>query len=96
MACKYRNGGQTCVCANRIFVQDGIYETFAEKFAAQVRGLTVGNGLAEGTEIGPLIDQNAVEKVESHVSDAVTGGRGGRGRRPTPRSRRQLLPADGP
>ncbi len=74
MACKYRNGGQTCVCANRIFVQDDIYEMFAEKFAAQVRGLAVGNGLAEGTEIGPLIDRNAVEKVESHVSDAVTGG----------------------
>lgn len=74
MACKYRNGGQTCVCANRIFVQDGIYDAFAEKFAAQVRGLAVGNGLSEGTEIGPLIDRGAVEKVEGHVSDAVSGG----------------------
>ena len=74
MACKYRNGGQTCVCANRIFVQDGIYDAFAERFAAEVRGLAVGNGLSEGTEIGPLIDRDAVEKVEGHVSDAVAGG----------------------
>ena len=74
MACKYRNAGQTCVCANRIFVQDGIYDAFAEKFAAQVRGLAVGNGLSEGIEIGPLIDRGAVEKVEGHISDAVSGG----------------------
>ena len=74
MACKYRNGGQTCVCANRIFVQDGIYDVFAEKFAARVAALTVGNGLEDGTEVGPLIDLDAVEKVESHVSDALSGG----------------------
>ncbi len=74
MACKYRNGGQTCVCANRIFVQDGIYDVFAEKFAARVGALTVGNGLEDGTEVGPLIDLDAVEKVESHVSDALSGG----------------------
>ncbi len=74
LACKYRNGGQTCVCANRIFVQEGIYDAFSERFAAKVAGLKVGNGLDEGTEIGPLIDGHAVTKVESHVSDAVASG----------------------
>lgn len=74
MACKYRNGGQTCVCANRIFVQDGVYDEFAKRFAERVKGLSVGNGLSEGTEIGPLIDTAAVEKVKGHVDDAVSGG----------------------
>ena len=74
MACKYRNGGQTCVCANRIFVQDGIYDAFAERFASRVGALAVGNGLTDGTEVGPLIDRSAVEKVETHVHDATNGG----------------------
>ncbi len=74
MACKYRNSGQTCVCANRIFVQDGIHDAFAERLAARVGELRVGNGLTEGTEIGPLIDPQAVRKVETHVHDAVAAG----------------------
>ena len=64
MASKYRNTGQTCVCANRVLVQDGVYDAFAEKTAAAVAGLQVGNGLEEGTQQGPLIDMRAVEKVE--------------------------------
>lgn len=74
IACKYRNGGQTCVCANRIFVQDSIYDAFAKRFSARVDALTVGNGLEEGTDVGPLIDLDAVEKAESHVKDALSGG----------------------
>ncbi|MEI6776101.1 MAG: NAD-dependent succinate-semialdehyde dehydrogenase [Chloroflexales bacterium] len=74
MASKFRNAGQTCVCANRIFVQRGIYERFAHTFAAQVRGLTVGNGLEPGVGIGPLIDAVAVEKVQHHVREATAGG----------------------
>lgn len=82
MASKYRNAGQTCVCANRILVQDGVYQAFADKLAAAVAGLTVGNGLEAGVTQGPLIDIRAVEKVEHHIADArskgarvVTGGR---------------------
>ncbi len=71
---KFRNAGQTCVCANRIFVQDGIYDRFNEKLAAAVSAMNVGNGLDEATEIGPLIDQHAVEKVEHHVRDAHAKG----------------------
>ena len=71
---KFRNAGQTCVCANRIFVQDGVYDHFNEKLAAAVSALNVGNGLDEATEIGPLIDQHAIEKVEHHVQDASTKG----------------------
>ena len=74
MQSKFRNAGQTCVCANRIFVQDGIYDRFNEKLAAAVSALNVGNGLDEATEIGPLIDQHAIEKVEHHVQDASTKG----------------------
>jgi succinate-semialdehyde dehydrogenase/glutarate-semialdehyde dehydrogenase len=74
IASKYRNAGQTCVCANRILVQDGIYNAFAEKLAEAVRGLKVGDGVAQGTTIGPLIDMKAVEKVEQHISDAVKKG----------------------
>jgi succinate-semialdehyde dehydrogenase/glutarate-semialdehyde dehydrogenase len=74
MICKYRNSGQTCVCANRIYVQDGIYEAFAEKFAAAVAKLKVGNGVEPGVQQGPLIDMHAVEKVEAHIADALAKG----------------------
>jgi succinate-semialdehyde dehydrogenase/glutarate-semialdehyde dehydrogenase len=74
LACKYRNSGQTCVCANRILVQDGIYDAFAEAFGKAVAQLRVGNGLEPGVEQGPLIDMAAVEKVESHIADATAKG----------------------
>ncbi|MCB1806547.1 MAG: NAD-dependent succinate-semialdehyde dehydrogenase, partial [Candidatus Competibacteraceae bacterium] len=72
---KYRNTGQTCVCANRIYVQDSVYDAFAQKLAAAVEAkLNVGNGLDEGVTVGPLIDQAALEKVEEHIQDAVGKG----------------------
>ena len=71
---KYRNAGQTCVCANRVFVQDGIYDAFAEKFTAAVTALKVGNGLDAGTTTGPLIDDRALAKVERMVADATDKG----------------------
>jgi succinate-semialdehyde dehydrogenase/glutarate-semialdehyde dehydrogenase len=74
MASKYRNAGQTCVCANRIYVQDGVYDHFVEKFAAKVRGLKVGNGFEAGVQVGPLIEDAALQKVERHVQDAVAKG----------------------
>jgi succinate-semialdehyde dehydrogenase / glutarate-semialdehyde dehydrogenase len=74
MISKYRNAGQTCVCANRILVQDAVYDTFADKLAAKVKALKVGPGTEAGVNIGPLIDENAVAKVEEHVSDAVAKG----------------------
>lgn len=74
MASKYRNTGQTCVCANRILVQDGVYDRFAEKLAARVQTLKVGAGVEEGVEQGPLIDQSAVDKVEEHIADALGKG----------------------
>jgi succinate-semialdehyde dehydrogenase/glutarate-semialdehyde dehydrogenase len=74
MASKFRNTGQTCVCANRIFVQDGVYDAFAKKLAAKVAAMKVGNGLEDGVVQGPLIDMAAVEKVEEHISDAVAKG----------------------
>ena len=74
MASKYRNTGQTCVCANRIFAQDGVYEAFARKFADKVSQMKVGNGLEEGVVQGPLIDMKAVEKVEEHIDDALSKG----------------------
>ena len=75
IASKYRNSGQTCVCANRILVQDGIYDAFADRFSAAVRqGLKVGNGLDEGVVQGPLINEAAVQKVESHIADALGKG----------------------
>ena len=74
MASKYRNAGQTCVCANRVLVQDGVYDAFAAKMAEAVAALEVGNGLEAGTQQGPLIDQRAVEKVEEHIADAVGKG----------------------
>ena len=74
LASKYRNTGQTCVCANRIYVQDGIYEAFAQKFTQAVQGLKVGNGLDEGVTQGPLIEEKAVAKVEQHIEDALSKG----------------------
>ncbi len=74
MASKYRNSGQTCVCANRFIVQDGIYEAFAGKLVEAVRGLKVGDGAEDGVTQGPLISRNALAKVQRHVDDAVTRG----------------------
>jgi succinate-semialdehyde dehydrogenase/glutarate-semialdehyde dehydrogenase len=75
MASKYRNSGQTCVCANRFLVHDGIYDEFARKFAEAVQSqLKVGNGLEDGVAQGPLINEAAVEKIESHIADAVNKG----------------------
>ena len=74
MLSKYRNTGQTCVCANRFLVQDSVYDEFAEKFADAAKRLVVGDGLKGATEQGPLIDQAAIEKVEEHVEDAVAKG----------------------
>ncbi len=74
MASKFRNTGQTCVCANRIYVQAGVYDAFATALAEEVRRLTVGDGLAGETRQGPLIDQRARAKVEAHVADAVERG----------------------
>ncbi|HZC34631.1 MAG TPA: NADP-dependent succinate-semialdehyde dehydrogenase [Chthoniobacterales bacterium] len=71
---KYRNAGQTCVCANRLYVQAGVYDSFAEKLVAAVKKLKVGNGFEAGVLQGPLIDQAAVEKVEEHIQDAVSHG----------------------
>ena len=74
IASKYRNSGQTCVCANRFLVQDSVYEEFADKLAVASRELRVGSGFAGGTAQGPLIDMSAVEKMEEHIRDAVDGG----------------------
>ncbi len=74
VASKYRNTGQTCVCANRLLVQDGVYDVFAAKLSAAVKALRVGNGLEGPTELGPLIDMKAVEKIEAHIADAVSKG----------------------
>ena len=74
IASKYRNAGQTCVCANRIYVQDAVYDAFARKLADQVAQMKVGNGLEPGVVQGPLIDAKAVEKVEEHITDALGKG----------------------
>jgi succinate-semialdehyde dehydrogenase/glutarate-semialdehyde dehydrogenase len=74
MASKYRNAGQTCVCVNRIFAQDKVYDAFVAKLAEAVRGLKVGDGFGDGVAIGPLINMAAVEKVEEHISDATAKG----------------------
>ncbi len=71
---KYRNNGQTCVCANRIYVQAGVYDAFAAKLSEAVAKLKVGDGLEPGTELGPLINEEAVAKVEDHIADALAGG----------------------
>ena len=72
--CKFRNAGQTCVCANRILVQDGVYDEFAEKLVEATRKLVVLPGLDDGSQVGPLIDEAAIEKVEQHVENAVGNG----------------------
>jgi len=74
MMSKFRNTGQTCVCANRILVQAGVYDAFAAKLAEKIKGLKVGDGLEEGVSQGPLIDTAAVEKVKEHIADAVGKG----------------------
>jgi succinate-semialdehyde dehydrogenase/glutarate-semialdehyde dehydrogenase len=74
IASKYRNAGQTCVCANRIYVQDGVYDAFAAKLAEKVRAFKVGKGDEAGVTIGPLIDKQGLAKVEEHVADAVGKG----------------------
>ena len=74
MASKYRNAGQTCVCANRLLVQDSVYDAFAEKLVEKVRKLKVGNGMEPGVTIGPLIDDKAIAKVEEHIDDALSKG----------------------
>ena len=74
MVSKYRNTGQTCVCANRILVQDGVYDAFAEKLKAAVQALRVGSGMEDGVTQGPLINADAVAKVEEHIADAVSKG----------------------
>jgi succinate-semialdehyde dehydrogenase / glutarate-semialdehyde dehydrogenase len=74
MISKFRNAGQTCVCANRLFVQDGVFDAFAAKLAIKVASLKVGAGTADGVTQGPLIDMAAIEKIESHVADAVKKG----------------------
>jgi succinate-semialdehyde dehydrogenase/glutarate-semialdehyde dehydrogenase len=74
IAAKYRNAGQTCVCANRLYVQDGVYEQFARKLVAAVAKLQVGNGVAPGVTQGPLIEEKAVVKVEQHIADALAKG----------------------
>ncbi|MEZ5779016.1 MAG: NAD-dependent succinate-semialdehyde dehydrogenase [Paracoccaceae bacterium] len=74
MISKFRNNGQTCVCANRIYVQAGVYDEFAKKLAEAVKKLNVGDGLKEGVNTGPLINEAAVEKVEEHIADALAGG----------------------
>ncbi|WBY01554.1 NAD-dependent succinate-semialdehyde dehydrogenase [Ramlibacter tataouinensis] len=74
IASKYRNAGQTCVCANRLYVQAGVYDAFVEKLAARVRGFKVGNGFEDGVVQGPLIEPAALDKVQKHVEDAQAKG----------------------
>ncbi|MFC2973092.1 aldehyde dehydrogenase family protein, partial [Azotobacter bryophylli] len=71
---KYRNNGQTCVCANRLYVQEGVYDAFAAKLQAAVERLKIGNGLEAGVTTGPLIDAQAVAKVQEHIDDALAKG----------------------
>jgi len=74
IASKYRNAGQTCVCANRIYVHESIAEVFSQKYVEAVNALKVGNGLEGGTQIGPLIDERAIKKMESHIEDGIQKG----------------------
>ncbi len=74
IVCKFRNAGQTCICANRILVQDSIYDEFAQKLADKVNALRLGNGLSPHADLGPLIDQNAIDKVEKLIADAKDKG----------------------
>lgn len=74
LASKYRNAGQTCVCANRLYIQDGVYDAFVDKLKAAVAKLKIGNGLEDGITTGPLIDEKAISKIEEHIADAVSLG----------------------
>ena len=74
MQSKFRNSGQTCICSNRIFVHEKVYDEFLEKFSAEVKKIKVGNGLDEGVVSGPLIDKSSLDKVIDHVQDAVNTG----------------------
>jgi succinate-semialdehyde dehydrogenase/glutarate-semialdehyde dehydrogenase len=74
MISKYRNNGQTCVCANRIYVQAGVYDAFAEKLTAAVNAISVGDGFSDGVTAGPLIDEKAIAKVMLHIADATSKG----------------------
>jgi succinate-semialdehyde dehydrogenase/glutarate-semialdehyde dehydrogenase len=74
ITCKFRNSGQTCIAANRLLVQDGVYDDFLGRFGEAVRALKVADGFTEGVDVGPLIDEAALEKVERHVADAVERG----------------------
>ena len=74
IASKFRNAGQTCICTNRVYVQRSVADEFANILAAKARQLKVGNGLEEGVDIGPLIDEEALRKVEEHVEDALSKG----------------------
>ncbi|MDO5687228.1 MAG: NAD-dependent succinate-semialdehyde dehydrogenase [Neisseria sp.] len=74
LTCKFRNAGQTCVCANRIYVQSGVYDEFVEKFSRAAGTLQAGNGMDEGVNFGPLIDENALRKVKEHIADALACG----------------------
>jgi succinate-semialdehyde dehydrogenase/glutarate-semialdehyde dehydrogenase len=74
MVSKYRNAGQTCVCANRLYVQDAVYAEFVQKLADKTKGIKVGNGFEAGVNQGPLIDRQAMAKVEAHVADALAKG----------------------
>ncbi len=74
LMCKFRNSGQTCISANRMLVQDGIYDAFVERFTQAVKSLKVADGFTEGVQVGPLIDEPAITKVERHVANAVSEG----------------------
>ena len=74
MLFRSRNNGQTCVCANRLYIQDGVYDAFVDKLKAAVAKLKIGNGLEDGTTTGPLIDNKAVAKVQEHIEDALSKG----------------------
>ena len=74
IACKYRNAGQTCVCANRLYIHENIYEKFAEKYIAKVKAMSVGDGAKSGTDIGPLINEDAIDKVQELIADAKEKG----------------------
>jgi len=74
ISCKYRNAGQTCVCANRLFVHESVYSDFANRYAAKVKEMTVGDGLDDGTVVGPMINEAAVEKTTEHIEDALKKG----------------------
>jgi succinate-semialdehyde dehydrogenase/glutarate-semialdehyde dehydrogenase len=74
MAAKFRNGGQTCVCPNRIYVQDAVYDSFADKLTARVKALRIGPATSADAQIGPMINARAVDKIEAHVQDAVARG----------------------